>query len=48
MRPKSPLMAMGSPVDYGSYVGTIRSPLFLRPMSARPARQVQLAARFKF
>jgi hypothetical protein len=35
-------------VNYGSYVGTIGSPLFLQPTSARPARQVQLSARFKF
>jgi carboxypeptidase family protein/TonB-dependent receptor-like protein len=34
--------------NYGSYVGTIGSPLFLQPTSARPARQVQLSARFKF
>ena len=35
-------------VNYGSFVGTIGSPLFLQPTSARPARQVQLFARFKF
>ncbi len=35
-------------VNYGSYVGTIGSPLFLQPTSARPARQVQISARFKF
>jgi outer membrane receptor protein involved in Fe transport len=35
-------------VNYGSYVGTIGSPLFLQPTSARPARQIQLSARFKF
>jgi len=35
-------------VNYGSYVGTIGSPLFQQPTSARPARQVQLSARFKF
>jgi hypothetical protein len=35
-------------VNYGSFVGTIGSPLFLQPTSARPARQVQLSARFKF
>jgi len=35
-------------VNYGSYVGTIGSPLFLQPTAARPARQVQLSARFKF
>jgi len=35
-------------VNYGSFVGTIGSPLFLQPTSARPARQVQLSARLKF
>jgi len=35
-------------VNYGSFVGTIGSPLFLQPTSARPPRQVQLSARFKF
>src|SRR5262245_5322922 len=35
-------------VNYGSYVGTIGSPLFRQPTSARPARQVQLSVRFKF
>ena len=35
-------------VNYGSFVGTIGSPLFRQPTSARPARQVQLSARLKF
>ena len=35
-------------VNCGSYIGTIGSPLFLQPTSARPARQVQLSARVKF
>jgi hypothetical protein len=35
-------------VNFNSYVGTIGSPLFLQAVSARPARQVQLSARFKF
>ena len=35
-------------VNYGSFVGTIESPLFQQPTSARPARQVQLSARLKF
>lgn len=35
-------------VNYGSFVGTIGSPLFLQPTTARPARQVQLSARLKF
>jgi len=35
-------------VNYGSYVGTIGSPLVRQPTSARPARQVQLSVRFKF
>jgi outer membrane receptor protein involved in Fe transport len=35
-------------VNYASYVGTVGSPLFLQPVSARPARQLQLSARFKF
>jgi hypothetical protein len=35
-------------VNYASYVGTIGSPLFLQPVSARPPRQLQLSARVKF
>jgi hypothetical protein len=35
-------------VNYGSYIGTIGSPLFLQATSTRSARQVQLSARFKF
>jgi len=32
-------------VNYRSYVGAISSPLFMQPVSARPARQLQLSAR---
>ena len=35
-------------VNYATYVGTISSPLFLQPVSARPPRQMQLSARLKF
>src|SRR5262249_42116689 len=35
-------------VNYGSYVGTLGSPLFGRPVSARSPRQLQLSARLKF
>jgi hypothetical protein len=35
-------------VNYGSYVGTVGSPLFALPVSARPPRQLQLSARVKF
>ena len=35
-------------VNYGSYVGTVGSPLFLQPVSARAPRQIQLSARLKF
>jgi hypothetical protein len=35
-------------VNYGTYVGTIGSPLFALPVSARPPRQLQFSARFKF
>jgi hypothetical protein len=35
-------------VNYGGYVGTIGSPLFLQPVSARSPRQVQLSVRVKF
>ncbi|MEO8679550.1 MAG: TonB-dependent receptor [Vicinamibacterales bacterium] len=35
-------------VNFGSYVGTLNSPLFGQPVSARPARQLQFSARFKF
>ena len=35
-------------VNYGTYVGTVGSPLFGLPVSARPPRQLQFSARFKF
>jgi hypothetical protein len=35
-------------VNYGGFVGTIGSPLFLQPTSARSARQLQFSARFRF
>jgi len=35
-------------VNYATYVGTVGSPLFGQPVSARSARQLQLSARFKF
>jgi hypothetical protein len=35
-------------VNYGTFVGTIGSPLFLQPIGARAPRQVQFSARFKF
>jgi hypothetical protein len=35
-------------VNYGSFVGTVGSPLFGRPVSALAARQLQLSARVKF
>jgi Carboxypeptidase regulatory-like domain len=35
-------------VNYGTFVGTLSSPLFGRPVSARSARQLQLSARMKF
>ena len=35
-------------VNHGTFVGTVGSPLFLRPIGARPPRQVQFSARFKF
>jgi hypothetical protein len=35
-------------VNYGSFVGTLSSPLFGQPVSARPARQLQFSARVKF
>jgi outer membrane receptor protein involved in Fe transport len=35
-------------VNYGSYIGTAGSPLFALPVSARPARQFQFSARYKF
>jgi hypothetical protein len=34
-------------VNYVSYVGTLGSPLFGQPVSARPARQMQFTARFQ-
>ena len=35
-------------VNYGSYVGTLGSPLFGAPVTARAARQLQFSARVKF
>jgi len=35
-------------VNYGTFVGTVDSPLFGRPVSARAPRQLQLTARVKF
>jgi hypothetical protein len=35
-------------VNYGSYVGTVSSPLFGQPVSALAPRQLQLSARVKF
>ena len=35
-------------VNYRSFVGTLSSPLFGQPVSARPARQLQFSARMKF
>ena len=35
-------------VNYGTYVGTVSSPLFGLPVSARPPRQLQISARLKF
>ena len=35
-------------VNYGSFVGTLSSPLYGQPVSARPARQLQFSARVKF
>jgi outer membrane receptor protein involved in Fe transport len=35
-------------VNYASYVGTISSPLFGEPVTARPPRQFQFSARFAF
>jgi hypothetical protein len=35
-------------VNYGNFVGTLGSPLFGQPVSARPARQLQMSARLKF
>jgi hypothetical protein len=35
-------------VNYGSFVGTVGSPLFGRPVSALAARQLQLSAHVKF
>ena len=35
-------------VNYGSFVGTLSSPLFGQPVSARAARQLQFSARMKF
>src|SRR5439155_26742221 len=35
-------------VNYGNFVGTVGSPLFLQPITARSPRQLQFSARFKF
>ena len=35
-------------VNYANYVGTLGSPLFAQPVSARAPRQLQLSARIKF
>jgi hypothetical protein len=35
-------------VNYANFVGTVTSPLFGQPVSARSARQLQFSARFKF
>jgi hypothetical protein len=35
-------------VNYGAFVGTVNSPLFGQPVSARAARQLQFSARMKF
>jgi hypothetical protein len=35
-------------VNYGSYVGTLSSPLFGQPVSARAPRQLQISARYAF
>ena len=35
-------------VNYASYVGTLGSPLFGTPVTARPPRQLQFSARMKF
>jgi hypothetical protein len=35
-------------VNYGNFVGTLGSPLFGQPVSARAPRQLQLSARLKF
>jgi hypothetical protein len=35
-------------VNYGNFVGTLGSPLFGQPVSARAPRQLQLSARVNF
>ena len=35
-------------VSYASYVGTLGSPLFGAPVTARAPRQLQFSARMKF
>ena len=35
-------------VNYGTFIGTIGSPLYGQPVSARAARQLQFSARVKF
>jgi hypothetical protein len=35
-------------VNYGAFIGTLSSPLFGQPVSARGARQLQFSARMKF
>jgi hypothetical protein len=50
-----PTMTMGidafnalNTINYATYVGTVTSPLFMQPVSAQAARQIQLSARVKF
>jgi hypothetical protein len=35
-------------VNYGTFVGTLGSPLFGQPISARPPRQMQISLRMAF
>jgi hypothetical protein len=35
-------------VNYGTFVGTLSSPFFGQPITARPPRQFQFSARFGF
>ena len=35
-------------VNYTGYVGNLSSPFFGLPVSARPARRMQIALRFEF
>jgi Carboxypeptidase regulatory-like domain/TonB dependent receptor len=54
-KPDAPSVTLGldvfnvtNRVNYGNFVGTIGSPLFHQPVSARPARQLQFSARVTF